>query len=140
MGLPEARGVAFGYGCANVWEHVSLTLNKGEVSLLVGPNGAGSSTLMRCLAGWERLREGNVTFCGAPMDRLAPGERSRMAFVPDVPIFYDDLTAQEYIEFLAAPISGTRLAGTVLIALRCARFALANYGFLVPAHHKPMSN
>ena len=97
----EVRNIAFGYGRANVWEQVSFTLEPGEVALLVGVNGAGKSTLLRCLAGWERLREGSISLLNAPLDKLSPAERSRMAFVADVPAFYDDLTAYEHVELLA---------------------------------------
>ena len=36
MGILEARDIAFGYGRTNVWEHVSLALEPGEMVLLVG--------------------------------------------------------------------------------------------------------
>ena len=100
MGILEARDIAFGYGRANVWEHVSLALEPGEVALLVGENGAGKSTLLRCLAGWERLRAGEITFEGTPLERLRPEKRCHMVFVADVPAFYDDLTAYEHVELL----------------------------------------
>ena len=92
--------IAFGYGRSNIWEHVTFSLAAGDVALLVGPNGAGKSTLLRCLAGWERLRAGSVSICGTSLERARPAERSRMAFVPDVPAFYDDLTAYEHVELL----------------------------------------
>ena len=72
MSVLEARDIAFGYGRANVWEHVSLALEAGEVTLLVGENGAGKSTLLRCLAGWEHLRTGEISFEGTPLERLRP--------------------------------------------------------------------
>lgn len=68
--------------------------------LLVGENGAGKSTLLRCLAGWERLRAGEITFEGTTLEKLSSKKRSRMAFVADVPAFYDDLTAYEHVELL----------------------------------------
>lgn len=100
MGILEAHNIAFGYGRANVWEHISLTLEPGEVVLLVGANGAGKSTLLRCLAGWEQVRSGDIAFEGVPLERLKANARSRMAFVADVPAFYDDLTAYEHVELL----------------------------------------
>ena len=100
MSILEARDIAFGYGRANVWEHISLTLEPGEVVLLVGANGAGKSTLLRCLAGWEQVRSGDISFEGVPLERLKANARSRMAFVADVPAFYDDLTAYEHVELL----------------------------------------
>lgn len=100
MSILEARDIAFGYGRANVWEHISLTLEPGEVVLLVGANGTGKSTLLRCLAGWEQVRSGDIAFEGVPLEKLKADARSRMAFVADVPAFYDDLTAYEHVELL----------------------------------------
>ncbi|MBM6776313.1 ABC transporter ATP-binding protein [Collinsella tanakaei] len=101
-GVPAllARGIAFGYGRANIWEDVDFQLEPGSLTLLVGPNGAGKSTLLRCLAGWERLRAGAITICGAPLESATAAERARMAFVNDVPAFYDDITAFEHLELL----------------------------------------
>ena len=100
MSILEVHDIAFGYGRTNIWEHVSFSLDAGEVALLVGSNGAGKSTLLRCLAGWEQLRAGSVTLKGSPVDQLPPAARSRMAFIADVPAFYDDLTAYEHVELL----------------------------------------
>lgn len=98
----EVRGLGFGYGDVPVWEGVSFSLARGEVAFLTGPNGAGKSTLFRCLAGWLPPDEGEVLLSGRPFDgrtRLAPGE---LVFVPDVPAFYDDLTAAEHIGLVLA--------------------------------------
>lgn len=98
----EVRDLCFGYGDVPVWEDVSFSLAPGQVAFLTGPNGAGKSTLFRCLAGWLEPEEGEVLLCGAPFTgrtRLAPGT---LTFVPDVPSFYDDLTAMEHMEFVLA--------------------------------------
>ena len=100
MDILDVRDIAFGYGRADIWEQVTFSLAAGEVALLVGPNGAGKSTLLRCLAGWERIREGAILLNGAALESTKPAERSRMAFVADVPAFYDDLTAYEHVELL----------------------------------------
>lgn len=98
----EVRDLCFGYGDIPVWEDVSFSLESGQVAFLTGPNGAGKSTLFRCLAGWLEPDEGEISLHGEPFTgrtRLAPGT---LAFVPDVPSFYDDLTAAEHIELVLA--------------------------------------
>ena len=98
----EVRNLCFGYGDVPVWEDVSFSLAPGQVAFLTGPNGAGKSTLFRCLAGWLEPNEGEVLLAGKPFtgrSRLVPGT---LAFVPDVPSFYDDLTAAEHIELVLA--------------------------------------
>lgn len=98
----QVRDLAFGYGDVPVWESVSFSLAPGEVAFLTGPNGAGKSTLFRCLAGWLAPHEGEIRLLGSPFTgrtRLEPGT---LSFVPDVPAFYDDLTAVEHLELVLA--------------------------------------
>ncbi len=98
----QVRDLAFGYGDVPVWEGVSFSHAPGEVAFLTGPNGAGKSTLFRCLAGWLAPHEGEIRLLGSPFTgrtRLEPGT---LSFVPDVPTFYDDLTAVEHLELVLA--------------------------------------
>ena len=92
--------LAYRYGKTEVFAGASLSLRAGEVAFLTGPNGAGKSTLLRCLAGWDAPAEGRVELCGKRFDGADRAQRSLLAFVPDVPSFYDDLTAGEHIRFV----------------------------------------
>lgn len=129
----EVRGLSFGYGDIPVWEGVSFSLDPGQVAFLVGPNGSGKSTLFRCLAGWLAPDEGEVLVCGSPFDgraRLAPGV---LAYVPDVPVFYDDLTAVEHLEFVLAANSATDRRPRAQELLE--RFGLLGHERLLPASY-----
>ena len=98
----QVRDLCFGYGDVPVWEGVSFSLAAGQVAFLAGPNGAGKSTLFRCLAGWLEPDAGEILVAGEPFTgrtRLTPGT---LSFVPDVPAFYDDLTAIEHVELVLA--------------------------------------
>ena len=92
--------LAYRYGKTEVFAGASLSLRAGEAAFLTGPNGAGKSTLLRCLAGWDAPAEGRVELCGRRFDGADRAQRSLLAFVPDVPSFYDDLTAGEHIRFV----------------------------------------
>lgn len=96
----RAEGLGYRYGKTDVFGGASFGLRAGEVAFLTGPNGAGKSTLLRCLAGWDAPVEGRVELCGARFDGSDRAQRSLLAFVPDVPSFYDDLTAGEHIRFV----------------------------------------
>ena len=98
----EVRNLCFGYGDVPVWEDVSFSLAPGQVAFLTGPNGAGKSTLFRCLAGWLEPDEGEVLLDGKPFTGRSRLVSGTLAFVPDVPSFYDDLTAAEHIELVLA--------------------------------------
>lgn len=96
----RVEGLAYRYGKTEVFGGASFALQAGEVAFLTGPNGAGKSTLLRCFAGWDAPAEGFVDLCGARFDGSDRAQRSLLAFVPDVPSFYDDLTAGEHIRFV----------------------------------------
>lgn len=92
--------LAYRYGKTEVFADATFSLRAGEVAFLTGPNGAGKSTLLRCLAGWDAPSEGCVELCGKRFDGSDRAQRGQVAFVPDVPTFYDDLTAGEHIRFV----------------------------------------
>ena len=94
------RGVSFSYAQAPVLRDVSLTVEAGEIAVLIGRNGAGKSTLLRCAAGWSLPRQGQVEVLGQPLresDRLL---RRELVLVTDTPPFYDDLTARDHVTFV----------------------------------------
>ncbi len=80
---------------------VSFELSPGEIAVLTGPNGSGKTTLLACLAGLTRPSSGSVTVAGFDLYKDEVEVRRRMAFVPDVPRFYLELTAWEHLRFIA---------------------------------------
>ncbi len=55
------EGLCAGYGSVQVLDHISLGLNDGETVTLLGANGNGKSTLMKCVMGIVPAREGRIT-------------------------------------------------------------------------------
>lgn len=96
----RVEDLAYRYGKTEVFARASFALRAGEVAFLTGSNGAGKSTLLRCLAGWDAPSAGHVEVCGKCFDGSDRAQRGQVAFVPDVPSFYDDLTAGEHIRFV----------------------------------------
>ena len=93
-------GLGCSYAGMSVFSGASFELRAGEVAFLTGPNGAGKSTLLRAVAGWDAAAEGHVELCGRRFDGADRAQRAHVAFVPDAPAFYDDLTAGEHVEFV----------------------------------------
>ena len=127
----EVRDLAFGYGDILVWEDVSFSLEPGQVAFLTGSNGAGKSTLFRCLAGWLEPDDGEIYVAGEPFGgrtRLSPGT---LAFAPDVPSFYDDLTAAEHVELVLAANRAEDARPRAERLLE--RFGLTGYETLLPS-------
>ena len=81
------RGVNFAYDPSRpILKDVDLTLHRGELAALVGKNGAGKSTLSKVICGFEKLKEGTVTFCGEDLAPLSIKERAdRIGYVMQNP-------------------------------------------------------
>lgn len=80
---------------------VSFRLKPGEITVLSGPNGSGKTTLLSCLSGLTRPSSGTIAIDGFDLYRDEVEVRKRLAFVPDVPRFYLELTAWEHLRFIA---------------------------------------
>lgn len=62
--LLEIRQLKKDYGSADVLRDVSLTVNRGEVVVVIGPSGCGKSTLLRCINGLEPIQSGEIVLSG----------------------------------------------------------------------------
>jgi urea transport system ATP-binding protein len=72
------------YGGSHILRNVSLTAAPGQVTVLLGRNGVGKTTLLKSLMGLVPIRSGRIALDGQPMDKAAPYDRARagMGFVP----------------------------------------------------------
>lgn len=89
------------YGHFQALASTGLELNNGEIVAITGLNGAGKTTLLLCLSGLLRPSRGQVLIEGYDLYRDERPARERLAFVPDVPRFYQELTAWEHLRFIA---------------------------------------
>lgn len=71
MSMLELSGVRAGYGPVNVLQDLSLTLEQGEIVVMLGANGAGKTTTMRAISGMIG-RSGHIVFEGVDITRAAP--------------------------------------------------------------------
>ncbi|MFX4685864.1 ATP-binding cassette domain-containing protein, partial [Acinetobacter baumannii] len=72
------------YGGSHTLRGVSLAVNQGECLALLGRNGVGKTTLLKCVMGVLPVARGAIGFDGADVTRLAPHQRAArgMAYVP----------------------------------------------------------
>ena len=85
------------YGNVVANKDIHLMVQPGEVSILAGPNGAGKSTLIKCIAGLLRFK-GKILIEGFNNKSLEA--KSKLGYIPEVPVLYDMLTAWEHMEFI----------------------------------------
>lgn len=68
----ELKSICAQYGYVQALKGVSLTINRGEVVTLLGANGAGKSTTLKCISGLLRVTTGSITLEGERIDHLPP--------------------------------------------------------------------
>ena len=100
MSFLSATGMTGGYGGADIIHDCTITVEQGEIAVVVGPNGAGKSTAMKAVFGMLDLREGTVTLDGKDITDVAPQDRvpEGMAFVPQNRNVFVSLTVEENLE------------------------------------------
>jgi spermidine/putrescine transport system ATP-binding protein len=64
------------FGNVHVLKHVSFDIEHGEFLTLLGPSGCGKTTLLRCIAGLERVNSGDILLNGSSIKDLAPNKRN----------------------------------------------------------------
>ena len=82
----EVSNATFSYdGRRNIFEDVSFSLHPGEVFCILGPNGTGKSTLLRCLCNLYRLKAGSIRIDGTDIATLGPARLARkIGFIPQI--------------------------------------------------------
>ncbi|GAF35838.1 ABC transporter, ATP-binding protein [Lentilactobacillus farraginis DSM 18382 = JCM 14108] len=87
-----------GYGRTIVLKDINLTVHNGEILGLIGPSGAGKTTLVSTIMGMLRPQKGNVTVLGQPMpNRQLLG---KIGYMAQTDALYSALTARENLNFL----------------------------------------
>lgn len=111
----EIHGLTKVYGSKRALDGVDLRVEEGSVFGFLGPNGAGKTTTLRILTGLGRATSGRVRVLGRDVRLHDPVISEQIGFLPDVPGFYDWMTAADFLRFsgslfgLKGPVLGKRV-------------------------------
>lgn len=101
MNAIEVNGISKRYGRVQALHDVSLTVGKGEVFGIIGPDGAGKTTLYRILSTLLLPDSGNALVDGYDTIRQMEEIRKRVGYMPGRFSLYQDLTVEENLKFFA---------------------------------------
>lgn len=97
----EVKNLVKQYGDHYAVDHLSFTVEDGQIFGFLGPNGAGKSTTMNMMTGYLAPTEGEVLIEGH--DILEEPEKAKkcMGYLPEIPPLYPDMTVLEFLRFVA---------------------------------------
>src|SRR5262247_1250230 len=90
------------YGDTVAVAGLTFKVQAGEILGLVGPNGAGKTTTLRALAGILTPTRGRLVICGHDLAEAAVAAKAALAYMPDEPKLFDQLTVWEHFRFIAS--------------------------------------
>lgn len=97
----EVAGLVKRFGAVTAVDGVTFRVGRGETVALLGPNGSGKTTTLKCAAGLLRPDAGAVRMAGFDLGRAHREARRRFTFLPQQPSFAAALTAREVVAFHA---------------------------------------
>lgn len=118
----EIHSISMDYGKVQALSDVTLTLQSGGLTGLVGSNGAGKSTLLKILATLLKPSQGKILLDGIDIRKKPDAMRSVLGYLPqDAPV-YGNLSAWEFLSFMAsvkklAPAAAREQIGTLMETL-----------------------
>ena len=110
MPLLKAANINQFYGGSHILRDVSFEAHLGRITVLLGRNGVGKTTLLKSLMGAVPIRDGSITFNGEAIEHAAPYERARagIGYVPQGREIFARLTVEDNLRMgLATQPAGT---------------------------------
>jgi ABC-2 type transport system ATP-binding protein len=103
--LPESPAIVVEhlvrrFGTRVVLHDLSLTVDANQAYGLIGANGSGKTVLLRLIASLDRPTSGQIAVHGYDTLRRPRAVRDRVGFVPEEPMLYDGLSAEQYLQFV----------------------------------------
>ena len=95
----RTQGLTKRYGDNDALAPIDLTIPTGQRVSLIGHNGSGKTTLIKMLTGLLDPSAGTALVAGHGMG--SPEARAAVSYLSDQPVFYDDLTVRQHLEYIA---------------------------------------
>lgn len=97
----QVEGLIKDYGARRALHSITFDAKQGEIVGFLGPNGAGKTTTMRILTGYMPPTDGTASVAGYDIVEESLEVRRRVGYLPETVPLYNDMTALEYLKFMA---------------------------------------
>ncbi|MBK0348266.1 ABC transporter ATP-binding protein [Aerococcaceae bacterium zg-ZJ1578] len=97
----EVKTMASGYRNVPVLQDINFSIELGEIVGLIGLNGAGKSTLLKTILGLLKPLKGEIAINGTTIFENQQQYAQQLAYIPETPVLYDELTLKEHLEMTA---------------------------------------
>jgi ABC-2 type transport system ATP-binding protein len=97
----QVNGLTKDYGARRAIDNLTFDAEQGEIVGFLGPNGAGKTTTLRILTGYMPPTDGTAIVAGYDIVEESLEVRKRVGYLPETVPLYDDMTAVEYLKFMA---------------------------------------
>jgi len=98
----EINDLCKNYGDKKALQHLTLKIKSGEIFGFLGHNGAGKSTTLKSLVSIIEPTQGSITVDGLDLQTQRQAVKEKIAYVPDTPDIFLQLSAMEYWDLLTA--------------------------------------
>lgn len=114
----DVHNLSKSFGAKKVVDNVSLTVKKGEIYGFLGPNGSGKTTCIRLMCGLLTPDTGHGSCLGFDILRQSGDIKRRMGYMTQKFSFWEDLTIQENLDFIARMFEMDNRKERVALALQ----------------------
>jgi ABC-2 type transport system ATP-binding protein len=97
----EVKNLTKIYGEQKAVDHISFSIQQGEIVGFLGPNGAGKSTTMKMITGYLEPTAGDIDVSGVDVNREPLDAKKKIGYLPESNALYYDMYVREYLGFIA---------------------------------------
>lgn len=97
----QIKNLTGGYNRKKVIEDINVSIKEGQITALIGLNGAGKSTTIKHILGLLPAISGEILVDGKTMASDVESYRQSISYIPESPVLYDELTLEEHINLTA---------------------------------------
>jgi len=107
----ETKGLNVGYGPIHVIYDLDFEVPDGEVTVIVGPNGVGKTTLLKAIMGLATVYSGQVFFQGKDISKLPAYERTKLGigYMPQTGNIFSKLTVEDNLKMAAYTVNSSKM-------------------------------